>query len=145
MPFRDAEPEDNAIVVIVQILALLIAFAVPVGLLLLVFPDHSRRIVLVSVYGFFAISALFAGVGWTDPNYSLAGKFYTKWIIVFTVIAMAVSKWYSAPPEQEVSDWAVAVLIRTAILVLPFFVGRFISSQVTNASQPKAKSSPGDH
>ena len=145
MPFRDEEPKENAIVVIVQILALLIAFAVPVGLLLLIFPDHTRKIVLVAVYTVFAISALFAGVGWTDPNYSPTGKFYTKWIIALTVVAMAASKWYSAPPEQEVSDWAVAVLIRAAILVLPFFVGRFISSQVTKASKPRTKKSPVDH
>jgi len=139
MPLRDEEPNENLIVIIFQVLAMLIAFAVPVGLLLLIFPDHTRRIVLVSVYGIFAISALFAGIGWTDANYSPSAKFYTKGIIAFTVIAMAASKWYSAPPEQEVSDWAVAVLIRAAILVLPFFIGRFISSQVTKASKPPAR------
>ncbi len=139
MPVRDEESNENVIVIIAQVLALLIAYAVPVGLLLLIFPDHTRKIILIAVYALFAISALFAGVGWSDPNYSSEAKFYTRWIIVLTVIAMAASKWYSAPPEQEVMDWAVGVLMRAAILVLPFFIGRFIGNQVTKASKPRAK------
>lgn len=132
------EKSENAAILTIQILAFLLVFAVPVGLLLLLFPKHTEAIIMISVYTLFGISALFAGVGWNEPAFGPEAKSYTKWIIAFTVVAMAVSRWFSFPEQDEV-EWALGILPRAAVLILPFFLGKFISNQIYHASKPKKK------
>lgn len=132
------EKSENAAVITIQILAFLLVFAVPVGLLLLFFPQRAETIIMVAVYALFGISALFAGVGWNEPAFGSAAKSYTKWIIAFTVVAMAVSRWY-AFPEQDETEWVWDVLSRAAVLILPLFLGKFISKQIYSVSKSPKK------
>lgn len=128
------ERNESTIVLIVQLVAILLIFAVPVAILVLVLPQYAQSIVLVAVYVLFGIAALFAGVGWREPSYGPAARAYTKWVFIFTIAAVALSRW-TADPDQEISDFLTGVLIRALILVLPFFLGRFIDRQMEKYSK----------
>ncbi len=131
------EQDESTWVLIAQLAALVFAFTVPVALLAILFPKHTSSIILVAVYVLFGLSAMFAGAGWNEPNYSHTAKFYTKLILVFTVVAMAASKWIY-DPEIEFPEWAAEVVVRGLALVVPFFVGRLISKQMQKYT-PKKK------
>lgn len=134
MTNHEEQQRDNTLVIIAQIAALLLVFAVPVTALLLIFPDHTTIIALISVYAIFAIAALFAGIGWQEPTYTRQAKIYTVLIIALTVAAVATSRWQSY--SDHGMKWTLDVLARTSFLVIPFFLGRFIKNQVHKVSKP---------
>ena len=138
MPGETDERNESTIVLIVQLVAILLIFAVPVTVLALALPQYAQIIVLVSVYALFGIAALFAGVGWREPSYGPTARAYTKWVFIFTIAAVAVSRW-TADPEQEIPGYVVGIVVRALILVLPFFLGRFIDHQMERYSKPKGK------
>ena len=132
------ERNESTIVLIVQLIAILLVFAVPVVILTLALPQYAQAIVLVAAYALFGIAALFAGIGWREPSYGPTARAYTKWVFVFTIAAVALSRW-TADPEQEIPDFVLSVLVRALILVLPFFLGRFIDWQMEKFSKPRVK------
>ena len=138
MPGETDERNESTIVLIVQLVAILLVFAVPVVILALAIPQYAQTIVLIAVYVLFGIAALFAGVGWNEPSYGPTARAYTKWVFVFTIVAVAVSRW-TAIPDQEISDYVIGVVIRALILVMPFFLGRFIDRQMQRYSMPQGK------
>lgn len=131
------QQRESVLILTAQLAALLLVFAMPVIVLLLLFPQHRPVITLVSVYALFGISALFAGIGWNEPTYGRQARAYTKLTIALTVVSMSVSRW-TAVAEHD-AHWIAQTLIRAAILVLPFFVGRFIKNQINRAGMPVEK------
>ncbi|MCL5104946.1 MAG: hypothetical protein M1133_12645 [Armatimonadetes bacterium] len=136
MPGETDERNESTIVLIVQLAAILLVFAVPVTVLALAIPQHAQTIILIAVYTLFGIAALFAGIGWREPSYGETARSYTKWVFVFTITAVAASRWL-ADPDQEIPDYVVGVVIRALILLLPFFLGRFIDREMQKHSKPQ--------
>ncbi|MCE5323299.1 hypothetical protein LLG46_08290 [bacterium] len=123
--FRDLK-NDDAVVLIVQVLAIILVFAVPTTVLALALPDHSSKIVLCGIYLLFATVALFAGAGWREPNYSVRAKIYTLLVLAATIFYVPTSRLIT-DFDWDFIDFINSVGIRSAYLLSPFLVGLILS------------------
>lgn len=118
--------DDGAAVLFIQVAAIVLVFAVPTAVLALVLPDYSSWIILGGTYLLFAVAALFAGIGWKDPNYSLRARIYTLLVLAGTILAVPTSRFFS-DFDWEIGDFFHAVAMRSACLLSPFLIGLIFS------------------
>ncbi|MEN6356520.1 MAG: hypothetical protein ABFD83_05475 [Armatimonadota bacterium] len=130
--------DDSAVVLMVQVLAIILVFAVPTIVLTLALPKYSSWIVLGGIYLLFATAALFAGVGWRDPNYTLRAKIYTLLVLAATIFYVPTSRLIS-DFDWEFTDFVNAVSIRSACLLSPFIIGLILSRVMRKYTTPSGK------
>jgi hypothetical protein len=133
--------DDGAAVLFIQVAAIVLVFAVPTAVLALVLPDYSSWIILGGTYLLFATAALFAGIGWQDPNYTTRARIYTLLVFAGTILAVPTSRFYS-DFDWEIGDFLHAIALRSAYLLSPFFVGLIFSRIMRKYTAPSDKSLP---
>jgi hypothetical protein len=137
--FRDTKDRnDSAAVLTVQVLAIVFVFAVPTIVLALALPKYSSWIVLGGTYLLFATAALFAGIGWREPNYTLRAKIYTLLVLVATIFYVPTSRLIS-DFDWEFTDFLDAAAIRSAYLLSPFVIGLILSRVMRKYTTPLDK------
>ncbi|MHB9035687.1 MAG: hypothetical protein ACYC64_03410 [Armatimonadota bacterium] len=132
------ESDDSAAVLIVQVLAIVLVFAVPTAVLALALPDYSSWIIVCGTYLLFATAALFAGIGWRDPNYTPRARAYTLVVIAGTILVMPISRLIS-DEFWELSDFLYTIFIRSASLLSPFLIGLVLSGVMKKYTTPPGK------
>lgn len=132
------ENDDGAAVLIVQVLAIVLVFAVPTAVLALALPDYSSWIILCGTYLLFATAALFAGIGWRDPNYTPRARAYTLVVLAGTILVVPISRLIS-DEFWELSDFFYTIFIRCASLLSPFIIGLVLSRVMNKYTIPSGK------
>ncbi|MCE5315559.1 MAG: hypothetical protein ABFD49_02515 [Armatimonadota bacterium] len=130
--------DDRTIVLGVQVLAILVVFAVPTAVLALALPDYSSWIVIGGTYLLFATAALFAGIGWRDSNYSPRARICTLLILAATILVAPTLRWISGE-YWEFTYFLYVVAMRSASLLSPFIIGLILSRVMSRYTTPPDK------
>lgn len=138
MPRDNKDRDDSAAVLTVQVLAIVFVFAVPTIVLAIALPEYSSWIVLCGTYLLFATAALFAGIGWREPNYTLRAKICTLLVLAATIFYVPTSRLIS-DFDWEFTDFLNAVATRSAYLLSPFIIGLILSRVMRKYTTPSGK------
>ncbi|MCE5200406.1 MAG: hypothetical protein ABFD54_01060 [Armatimonadota bacterium] len=138
MVSMNEQDNDSLAVLMLQLFVIILIFAVPTVILAMALPKYASWIILGGTYLLFALAALFAGIGWREPAYSLHARIYTLLVFAFTILAMPVYHLVNGD-YWDFDDFVQGVLVRGAVVLTPFVAGLIGSWMMRRYVTPSGK------